>query len=109
MWNRKWNENSEIRDLKPNYKDLVRVIYFTSQFDPKNLTQDEFCINVVQDELEWLSRNKMWTLVPRLKDVKVINTKWAFKNNSNEFDNSTRNKVRLVVQWYTQVEGVCFD
>ena len=51
----------------------------------------------------------MWELVPRLKGVNVIGTKWIFKNKSDEHDTVIRNKSRLVAQGYTQVEGVDFD
>ena len=51
----------------------------------------------------------MWELVPRLKDVNVIGTKWIFKNKSDEHGTVIRNKSRLVAQDYTQVEGIDFD
>ena len=51
----------------------------------------------------------MWELVPRLKGVNVIGTKWIFKNKSDEHGTVIRNKSRLVAQDYTQVEGIDFD
>ena len=51
----------------------------------------------------------MWELVPRLKGVNVIGTKWIFKNKSDEHGTIIRNKSRLVAQGYIQVEGVDFD
>ena len=53
--------------------------------------------------------NGVWELVPRLKGVNVIGTKWIFKNKSNEHGTVIRNKSRLIAQGYTQVEGVDFD
>lgn len=41
--------------------------------------------------------------------MNVINTKWIFKNKSDESGNVIRNKARLVAQGYTQVEGIDFD
>ena len=46
----------------------------------------------------------MWELVLRPKGVNVIRTKWIFKNKSDEHGIVIRNKSRLVVQGYTQVE-----
>ena len=51
----------------------------------------------------------MWELVPRPKGVNVIGIKWIFKNKSDEHGTVIRNKLRLVAQGYTQMEGVDFD
>ena len=51
----------------------------------------------------------MWELVPRSQGVNVIVTKWIFKNKSDEHGTVIRNKSRLVVRGYTQVEGIDFD
>ena len=39
----------------------------------------------------------------------MIGTNWIFKNKSNEHGTVIRNKLRLVAQGYTQVEGIDFD
>ena len=54
-------------------------------------------------------RNDVWELALRLENVHVIDTKWIFKNKTNEDGEIIRNKSRLVAQVYTQVEGVDFD
>ena len=36
-------------------------------------------------------------------------TKWIFKNKLDEHGSIARNKVRLVAQGYTQVEGIYFN
>ena len=60
-------------------------------------------------ELYQFVRNDVWELVPRPKGVNVIGTKWIFKNKSDEHGTVIRNKSKLVVQGYTQVEGIDFD
>ena len=60
-------------------------------------------------ELHQFVRNDVWDLVPRLKGVNVIGTKWIFKNKSDEHGTIIRNKSRLVTQGYIQVEGINFD
>ena len=60
-------------------------------------------------ELHQFVRNDVWDLVPRLKGVNVIGTKWIFKNKSDEHGTIIRNKSRLVTQGYIQVKGINFD
>ena len=63
----------------------------------------------MQEELNQFERNQVWHLVPRPHDRPTIGTKWIFKNKLDESGNVTRNKARLVVQGYTQIEGVNFE
>ena len=53
--------------------------------------------------------NKVWDLVQRPDGTNVIDTKWVYKNKSDEKGVVTRNKARLVAQGYTQMEGVDID
>ena len=63
----------------------------------------------MREELNQFVRNDVWELVPRPKDAHVIDTKWIFKNKTDDDGEITKNKSRLVAQDYTQVEGVDFD
>lgn len=56
----------------------------------------------MQVELNQLSRNDMWDLVPRPKVTHVIGTKWVLKNKLNKQGKVLRNKARLVAQGYSQ-------
>ncbi|TYK17067.1 Retrovirus-related Pol polyprotein from transposon TNT 1-94 [Cucumis melo var. makuwa] len=58
---------------------------------------------------EKFKRNNVWTLVPKPDGANIINTKWIFKNKTDESESVIRNKTRLVAQGYAQVEGVDFD
>ena len=62
----------------------------------------------MHEELYQFFRNDVWKLVPRPNVINVIGTKWIFKNKSDEHGTIIRNKSRLVVQGYTQVEGPDF-
>ena len=53
--------------------------------------------------------NNMWYLVPRPKYKHVIGTKWIFKNKQYENGFIVRNKARLVVQGYSQIEGIDYE
>ncbi|GAA0148641.1 transmembrane signal receptor [Lithospermum erythrorhizon] len=61
------------------------------------------------EELVQYEKNEVWELVPTPDYHNMIGTKWIFKNKSDEYGNITRNKVRLVAQGYTQIEGLYFD
>ena len=63
----------------------------------------------MQEELNQFKRTNVWTLVQRQYDINVIGTKWVFKNKLDEHGTIIRNKARLVVQRYTQEEGIDYD
>lgn len=63
----------------------------------------------MQEELCQFKRNNVWESIPIPEDRNVIGTKWIYENKSDENGNLTRNKVRLVTEGYTQIEGVDFD
>ena len=62
----------------------------------------------MQEELNNFTRNEVWSLVERLKQ-NVIRTKWVFRNKQDENGVVIRNKVRLIAQGFTQVEGLDFE
>lgn len=47
-------------------------------------------------------------MVPRPTHANNIDTKWIFKNKTDEHGVVTRNKAQLVVQGYAQIEGIDF-
>jgi hypothetical protein len=62
----------------------------------------------MQEELNNITRNAVWHLVPR-PNQNVVGTKWVFRNKQDEHGVVTRNKARLVAKGYSQVEGLDFD
>ena len=67
---------------------------------------DDGWILVMEEELNQFQRNDVWDLVPKPPQKNIIGTKWVFKNKLNEQGEVTRNKARLVVQGYSQQEGI---
>ncbi|CAM8889062.1 unnamed protein product [Rhodiola kirilowii] len=63
----------------------------------------------MHEELHQFERNKVWRLVPRPKDRKIIGTRWIFRNKRDEKGAIVRNKARLVVKGYNQQEGIDYD
>ncbi|GJX35324.1 putative ribonuclease H-like domain-containing protein [Tanacetum coccineum] len=63
----------------------------------------------MQDELLQFELHKVWTLVDLPYGKRAIGTKWVFRNKKDERGIVIRNKARLVVQGYTQAEGIDYD
>lgn len=86
---------------------MLKYMCYTSQTEPKNVKEallDEYLVRAMQEELEQFVRNDVWVLVSRPKMSNVIRTIWIFKNKTDEFENITRNKARLVFKGYSQIE-----
>nr|GEW04753.1 retrovirus-related Pol polyprotein from transposon TNT 1-94 [Tanacetum cinerariifolium] len=80
--------------------------------EPKNVNEalaDESWIVAVQEELNQFIANDVWELVPQSKNIKIIETKWVFRNKLDENNIVSRNKARLVAQGYNQQEGIDYD
>jgi hypothetical protein len=70
-----------------------------SSIDLRNFgetNKDELWIKYMDEELDQIENNDTWELVPRPRYKNVIDTKWIFVNNLNEYGHVTRNKARLV-------------
>jgi hypothetical protein len=84
---------------------------FVSSIKPyriEDALKDPDCVVAMQEELNNYTRNEVWHLVPR-PNQNVVGTKWVFRNKQDEHGMVTRNKARLVVKGYSQVEGLDFD
>ena len=72
------------------------------------LTNPDWVV-AMQEELNQFEHQKVWKMVPRLKHMKVIDTRWVFINKLDEEGIVTRNKERLVAKGYSQAEGINYD
>ncbi|GJW89632.1 putative ribonuclease H-like domain-containing protein [Tanacetum coccineum] len=80
--------------------------------EPKKISealQDDSWVKAMQEELLQFKLQQLWILVDLPHGVKVIGTKWVFKNKRDERGVVVRNKARLVAQGYKQEEGVDYD
>jgi len=84
---------------------------FVSSIEPKKIEGaliDVDWVNAMHEELNNFTRNQVWELVERPKDHNVIGTKWVFRNKQDQDGIVIRNNARLVVEGYTQIEGLDF-
>ncbi|GJY12360.1 retrovirus-related pol polyprotein from transposon TNT 1-94 [Tanacetum coccineum] len=66
-------------------------------------------VDAMQEELNQLYRNKVWTLVPLPYGKIAISSKCVFENKKDVHAIVTKNKARLVAQGYSQEEGIDYD
>ena len=78
--------------------------------DPKSYKEAMQSINnekwrlVMEDELLSMSKNCVWKLVERTKEMKPIGCKWVFKTKRNANGKIERYKALLVAKGYNQKE-----
>ncbi|GJS52029.1 putative ribonuclease H-like domain-containing protein [Tanacetum coccineum] len=91
---------------------IVCLHVFLSQEEPKKVIQalkDLNWIEAMQEELLQFKLQQVWTLVNLPNGKKVIGTKWVYINKKDERGIVIKSKARLVVQGYTQEEGIDYD
>ena len=78
---------------------------FLSKMEPKKIEEaltDPDWVVTMQEELNQFEHQKVWKLVPRPQNRKVIDTRWVFRNKLDEEGIVTRNKARLVAKGFSQ-------
>ncbi|XP_070045888.1 uncharacterized protein [Nicotiana tomentosiformis] len=89
--------------------DETNILSERQEYDDKTIGLVADWVNEMQDELKQFERSQVWHPVPRPKDRSVIGIKWVFRNKLDEDGIVIRNKKRLVVQGYSQEEGIDND
>ncbi|GJW88677.1 putative ribonuclease H-like domain-containing protein [Tanacetum coccineum] len=102
------------KQRRTNHKDFQNCLFacFILQVEPKKVIQaltDLSWIEAMQDELLQFKLKKVWTLVDLPYGKTAIGTKWVYRNKKDKRGIVVRNKARLVVQGYTQEEGINYD
>ncbi|KAD7477744.1 hypothetical protein E3N88_00880 [Mikania micrantha] len=85
---------------------------FVSQQEPKNYhttLKDNGWVEAMQLELLQFKKQQVWELVPLPQGKCAIGTKWVFRNKTDENGQIIKNKARLVVQGFSQEEGIDYN
>ncbi|GJU74326.1 ribonuclease H-like domain-containing protein [Tanacetum coccineum] len=95
------------KQQRNNHKDQQHCLFacFLSQEEPKKIAkalQDDSWVQAMQEELLQFKLQQVWVLVDLPHGMKVIGTKWVYRNKRDERGVVVRNKARLVAQGYTQ-------
>nr|GEW17129.1 retrovirus-related Pol polyprotein from transposon TNT 1-94 [Tanacetum cinerariifolium] len=104
--------NVNQKTLRSQAQNQSNLFCFISTIEPKNVNEalkDESQIITMQEELNQFIANDVWELAPHPKTMKIIGTKWVYKNKLGENGVVYHNKARLVAQGYNQQEGINFD
>ncbi|GJZ38991.1 putative ribonuclease H-like domain-containing protein [Tanacetum coccineum] len=110
-------DDSPMPELKIFHKS-ERGIFDEASYDeegeeePKKIfeaLQDDSWVQAMQEELLQFKLQQVWVLVDLPHGMKVIGTKWVYRNKRDERGVVVRNKARLVAQGYTQEEGIDYD
>jgi hypothetical protein len=59
----------------------------------------------MEEELESLKENDVWTVVPRPTNRKIVDSRWVYKTKSDAKGEITRYKARLVAKGFSQING----
>ncbi|GJX44444.1 putative ribonuclease H-like domain-containing protein [Tanacetum coccineum] len=102
------------KQQRNNHKDQQHCLFacFLSQEEPKKISdalQDDSWVQAMQEELLQFKLQQVWVLVDLPHRMKVIGTKWVYRNKRDERGVVVRNKARLVAQGYKQEEGIDYD
>ncbi|GJX30540.1 retrovirus-related pol polyprotein from transposon TNT 1-94 [Tanacetum coccineum] len=105
--------NLNQRTLRSQAQNQSNFFCFISTIEPKNVGNGRLGENswivAMQEELNQFVANDVWELVPQPRNMKIIGTKWVFRNKLDENGVVSRNKARLVSQDYNQQEGIDYD
>ncbi|GJV06879.1 putative ribonuclease H-like domain-containing protein [Tanacetum coccineum] len=102
------------KQQRNNHKDQQHCLFacFLSQEEPKKISEalkDDSWVEAMQEELLQFRLQQVWILVDLPHGVKVIGTKWVYRNKRDERGVVVRNKARLVAQGHRQEEGIDYD
>ncbi|GJS78462.1 putative ribonuclease H-like domain-containing protein [Tanacetum coccineum] len=102
------------KQQRNNHIDQQHCLFacFLSQEEPKKISEaltDESWVEAMQEELLQFKLQEVWVLVDLPAGMKVIGTRWVFRNKRDERGVVVRNKARLVAQGYRQEEGIDYD
>ncbi|GJR79540.1 retrovirus-related pol polyprotein from transposon TNT 1-94 [Tanacetum coccineum] len=108
----KKNLENDIKDETLEIDEIVNIKESRNHPLENNVNEaltDDSWIVVIQEELNQFIANDVWELVPQPRNMKIIGTKWVFRNKLDENDIVSRNKARLVAKGYNQQEGINYD
>nr|GEV13188.1 retrovirus-related Pol polyprotein from transposon TNT 1-94 [Tanacetum cinerariifolium] len=91
--------NLNQRTFRSQAQNQSNIFCFISTIEPKNVNEslgDKSWIVAMHEELNQFIANDIWEFVPQPKNMKIMGTKWVFKNKLDENGVVSRNKARML-------------
>ncbi|KAJ0888369.1 putative RNA-directed DNA polymerase [Helianthus annuus] len=85
---------------------------YLSQIEPKTIDialQEPGWVDAMHEELNQFEKLGVWKLVKLPAGKRKLGTRWVFRNKQDSAGVIVRNKARLVVQGFRQIEGLDYD
>jgi len=103
------------RTGKPNYMPWkLNITTIEADEDPQNFKEamnrvdKDKWLNAMNEELESLSKCKVWTLVNRPLNKNVVSNRWVLRIKRNPDGTINRYRARLVARGFSQIHGLDF-
>ncbi|GJT36330.1 retrovirus-related pol polyprotein from transposon TNT 1-94 [Tanacetum coccineum] len=99
-------ENLNQRTLRSQAQNQSNFFYFISTIKPNNVNEaltDDSWIFVMQEELNQFIANDVWELLPQPRNMKIIGTKWVFRNKLDDNGIFSRNKASRHARRFNQI------
>ncbi|KAJ0601440.1 putative RNA-directed DNA polymerase [Helianthus annuus] len=101
------------RARRPNPKYMVNVATVEPvEREPESYDQaknQEEWIEAMEEEIEAMTRNETWVLVPKPEGVKPVTCKWVYKIKRKSDGTVDRFKARLVARGFSQQYGIDYE
>lgn len=97
-----------INKLNPKYSLTITTTIKKELKSVISALKDPGWCQAMQEELDALSRNKTWILVPPPVNQNILGCKWVFKTKLHSDGTLDRLKARLVAKGFHQEEGIDF-
>ena len=92
-----------------HYAFMVKVATVREPKTFSKAAKDPRWVDAMNEEMQALSKNETWDLVPSSHHQKAIGCRWIFKVKHNADDIVNRYKARLVAKGYAQRHGVDYE
>ena len=89
-----------------HYAFMMKVASVLELEKNSEAAKDLWWVEAMNEEMQALSKNETWDLVPSSPHQKAIKCRWIFKVKHNVDDTINRCRARLVAKGYAQTHGV---
>ena len=75
----------------------------------EEVIKHQVCKDAMHKEYEFIIKNDVWEVVPRLEDKSVVTSKWLYNIKHGSDGSAEKYKARFVARGFSQKEGIDYD